>query len=57
MLLDAGFEFRQGKGSYTNWIHPGIPDLITIAKKDGDDAPLYLEKQVKKALAKLRDQQ
>jgi predicted RNA binding protein YcfA (HicA-like mRNA interferase family) len=53
MLLKAGFTYRQGKGSHTNWTHPYLANVITIARKDGDDAPLYLEKQIAKALAEL----
>lgn len=52
-LLKAGFEVRTGKGRHTNWKHPDLIDIITISRKDGDDAPLYLEKQVAKALQKL----
>jgi predicted RNA binding protein YcfA (HicA-like mRNA interferase family) len=52
-LLDAGFKPRKGKGSHINWKHPLLDEIITIAKKDGDDAPRYLEKQVAKALEKL----
>ena len=54
MLLNAGFSYRQGKGSHTFWTHPLIIDQpITIAGKDGDDAKLYLEKAVEKRLKKL----
>jgi predicted RNA binding protein YcfA (HicA-like mRNA interferase family) len=53
ILVGAGFEPRKGKGSHVNWKHPQLEEIITIAKKDGDDAPLYLEKLVAKALKKL----
>jgi hypothetical protein len=33
-----------------NWDTP-----IVISRKDGDDAPLYLEKQVEKALKRLQE--
>jgi len=47
MLLKAGFTYRPGKGSHTVWSHILLPDEpITIAGKDGDDAKLYLEKQL-----------
>ena len=58
MLLKAGFTQRPGKGSHSIWIHQKIPELpITIAGKDGDDAKIYLEKQVKQRLKKLEELQ
>ncbi|WP_337251831.1 hypothetical protein [Scytonema sp. HK-05] len=43
---------------HTFWIHPLIPDEpVTIAGKDGDDAPKYLEKQVNQVLDKLEQMQ
>lgn len=44
ILLKAGFDYRQGKGSHQVWEHPNLSQKIVIARKDGDDAPLYLEK-------------
>ncbi|WP_340626585.1 type II toxin-antitoxin system HicA family toxin [Aphanizomenon flos-aquae] len=36
----------RGKGSHTYWKHPLLPEEpLTIPGKDGDDAPLYLEKK------------
>lgn len=56
ILLKAGFASRPAKGSHSFWTHQEIPDEpITIAGKDGDDAPQYLEKQVMKALKKLEE--
>lgn len=53
-LTQAGFTYRQGKGSHTIWTHPLLPDEpMTIAGNDGDDAKLYLEQQVNKRLKKL----
>jgi predicted RNA binding protein YcfA (HicA-like mRNA interferase family) len=55
LLLKAGFVYRPAKGSHTRWVHPLLPDdPLTIAGKDGDDAKFYLEQQVNKRLAKLR---
>jgi len=52
--LKAGFVYRPAKGSHTFWTHPLIPDEpVTIAGKDGDDAPRYLEKQVNRVLKQL----
>ncbi|MGV0102759.1 YcfA family protein [Nostoc sp. DSM 114160] len=54
ILLKAGFAYCPAKGSHTFWTHPLIPDEpVTIAGKDGDDAPRYLEKQVNRVLKQL----
>ncbi len=54
ILLKAGFVYSPAKGSHTFWNHPLIPDEpVTIAGKDGDDAPRYLEKQVNRVLKQL----
>ena len=55
LLLDAGFTYRQGKGSHQVWNHPLLSQPIVIARKDGDDAPLYLEKQVNAARKELEE--
>ncbi|MBD1923191.1 type II toxin-antitoxin system HicA family toxin [Microcoleus sp. FACHB-831] len=56
MLRKAGFTYRPGKGSHTVWSHPLLPgEPITLAGKDGDDAKLYLEKEVNQRLEKLED--
>jgi predicted RNA binding protein YcfA (HicA-like mRNA interferase family) len=52
-LLKVGFDYRQGKGSHQVWEHPSLSQKIVIARKDGDDAPLYLEKQLEAALKDL----
>lgn len=49
-LARAGFANRGGKGSHRNWVHPGSGAVVTICGKSGDDAPRYLEKQVRKAI-------
>ena len=55
LLLKAGFLYRSAKGSHTRWFHPLLPDEpITIAGNDGDDAKLYLEKEVSQKLEKLK---
>ncbi|OBQ39823.1 MAG: hypothetical protein AN487_03435 [Anabaena sp. CRKS33] len=47
--------YRFSKGSHTRWYHPLLPsDPITISGKDGDDAKLYIEKEVTEKLAKLK---
>jgi len=45
---------KRGKGSHELWLHPLIAKTITILGKDGDDVPVYLEKQVQKLLKDLR---
>ncbi|NDJ16079.1 type II toxin-antitoxin system HicA family toxin [Myxacorys almedinensis] len=53
LLLKAGFDHWQGKGSHQIWKHPHLKEKIVIAKKDGADAPSYLEKQVDRALRQI----
>lgn len=57
MVAKAGFEFLRdrGKGSHTMWRHLLLPDPLVIPGKDGDDAPRYLEKEVKDALKLVKD--
>ncbi len=56
ILLKAGFSYRQAKGSHTVWMHELLPDQpITIAGKDGDDAMIYIEKEVKQRLKTLEE--
>ncbi|QUS62163.1 type II toxin-antitoxin system HicA family toxin [Synechocystis sp. PCC 7339] len=54
LLKQAGFTVKPAKGSHSKWTHPGLPQAIIMAGKDGDDAKPYLEKQVMESLAKLR---
>ena len=55
-LLRARFVYRPAKGSHTFWTHPLMPDEpVTIAGQDGDDARLYLQKQVNRVLKKLEE--
>ena len=56
LLLKAGFAYRPGKGSHTVWEHPLLPsDPLTLAGNDGDDARLYLEKEVNRRLKRLEE--
>jgi len=53
MLRQAGFVMRQGKGSHTNWVHPDVAGTaVTVPGNDGSDARTYLEKEVRKAIAR-----
>jgi predicted RNA binding protein YcfA (HicA-like mRNA interferase family) len=57
ILNKAGFIQlkKRGKGSHQIWEHSKLPDPIVISRKDGDDAPLYLEKQIENALKRLQE--
>ena len=57
MLRKAGFKYDPGKGSHSKWKHPKLDSYIVIARKDGADAPRYLEKQVADILKVLKDQE
>jgi predicted RNA binding protein YcfA (HicA-like mRNA interferase family) len=57
LLIEAGFSYTPGKGSHSKWQHPLLNRPVIIARKDGDDAPLYLEKQVRAALRDIEDLQ
>ena len=52
MLSKANFQLlpHKGKGSHCQYYFPGVRP-VTICRHDGDDAPPYLEKQVKQAIA------
>ncbi|MFY8221141.1 MAG: type II toxin-antitoxin system HicA family toxin [Pirellulales bacterium] len=39
-----------GKGSHRKFIHERYPGAVTISGRSGDDAKPYQEKQVRKAL-------
>lgn len=55
-IARVGFVYlpKRGKGSHERWQHPLLKKTLTIAGKDGDDAPLYLEKQLAKLLTELK---
>ena len=56
-ITQKGFVYlpKRGKGSHERWIHPLIKKTLTIPGKDGDDVPIYLEKQLGKLLAELKE--
>lgn len=59
-IAREGFVYlpKRGKGSHERWRHPQLRKTLTISGQDGDDVPLYLEKQLEKLLTeleKLRD--
>ena len=52
-LRRSGFVPEPGRGSHEGWRHPLMPDKLTLAGRDGDDAKPYQEKQLRLLLAKL----
>jgi predicted RNA binding protein YcfA (HicA-like mRNA interferase family) len=54
-IARQGFMYlpKRGKGSHERWRHPLLKKTLTIPGKDGDDVPLYLEKQLDKLLTEL----
>lgn len=57
MLAQAGFQQLPGKGSHTNWVHSLYSGKITISGKDGSDAKLYQEKEIKQAIEKVKNKE
>ncbi|NJL52154.1 MAG: type II toxin-antitoxin system HicA family toxin [Hydrococcus sp. SU_1_0] len=55
MLRKAGFKESSGKGSHTKWSHSLLSEKIVLSGKDGADAKPYQEKDVEKALKRLKD--
>ena len=57
MVAKVGYVLQpgRGKGSHTFWKHPLLmSEPLTIPGKDGDDAPLYLERNIQRVLKKLK---
>ncbi|HEY9621903.1 MAG TPA: type II toxin-antitoxin system HicA family toxin [Crinalium sp.] len=56
-IAREGFVYlpKRGKGSHERWQHPLLRQTLTIPGKDGDDVPLYLEKQLAKLLSILKE--
>jgi predicted RNA binding protein YcfA (HicA-like mRNA interferase family) len=55
MLLQAGFTYRPGKGSHTNWYHPLLSGRVTLSGKDSSDAKAYQEKDINNAIKQIED--
>jgi predicted RNA binding protein YcfA (HicA-like mRNA interferase family) len=53
-LEQAGFENRGGKGSHRNFAHPRVARPVTISGNPGDDAKMYQERAVKRAIEESR---
>lgn len=56
-ITREGFVYlpKRGKGSHERWRHPLIEKTLTIPGKNGDDVPLYLEKELAKLLTELEE--
>ena len=56
-IAREGFVYlpKRGKGSHERWRHPMLRKTLTLSGKDGDDVPLYLEKQLSQLLTELDD--
>jgi len=53
-LEQAGFQNRGGKGSHRNFTHPkGV--RVTVSGGTGDDAKHYQERDVKRAVAAVKE--
>lgn len=54
-IAHEGFVYlpKRGKGSHERWRHPLLSKTMTIPGNDGDDVPIYLEKQLEKLLSEL----
>lgn len=58
MVVKVGYVLQpgRGKGGHTYWKHPLLPEEpLTIPGKDGDDAPLYLERNIQRVVKKLKE--
>jgi predicted RNA binding protein YcfA (HicA-like mRNA interferase family) len=54
IVEDHGFVNRGGKGSHRNFLHPsGVK--ITISGNAGDDAKPYQEREVKKVIKEVQE--
>lgn len=54
-LQTSGFrEIAGGKGSHRKFVHDRYPGAVTISGHSGDDAKIYQEKQIKRALELVR---
>lgn len=56
LLRKAGFTWRPGKGSHTVWAHPKATKPVVLSGNDGDDAPLYQEREVREQLKKIKEE-
>jgi predicted RNA binding protein YcfA (HicA-like mRNA interferase family) len=55
-LLANGFsEIAGGKGSHRKFVHEKYPGAVTLSGQAGDDAKPYQEKQIRKALEAIHE--
>lgn len=57
-LLDQGFSeiAGAGKGSHRKFVHASYSGAVTLSGKLGDDAKPYQEKQVRKAIEAVNEE-
>ncbi|MBE9165986.1 type II toxin-antitoxin system HicA family toxin [Pleurocapsales cyanobacterium LEGE 06147] len=55
LLRKAGFTEKAAKGSHTKWSHPLLSRKLILSGKDGDDAKPYQEKDVERAIEKIKE--
>ena len=58
MLTKAGFVLmpKRGKGSHAIYQYPKTTIRVNVPGKDSSDAKLYLEKQVKQAIQRAKNE-
>lgn len=55
MLRKAGFHWRLGRGSHTNWWPARQPKPFSLSGKDGSDAKPYQEREVEEAIRQVKE--
>ena len=55
-LNRAGFQEFSGKGSHRKFTHPKYDGAVTLSGQFGDDAKPYQEKQVRRAIERVHEQ-
>ena len=55
-LRNAGFAILPGggKGSHRKFVHEKYPGAVTLSGREGDDAKVYQERQVKRAIEQVQ---
>ena len=55
LLANRFAELAGGKGSHRKFVHDRYPGALTLSGQAGDDAKPYQEKQVRKALEAIHE--
>ncbi len=53
-LRKAGFSLDRQKGSHRQFKHPSVEGVVPLSGGEGDDAHIYQERQVAKAIEQSR---